>query len=740
MIGRKDLKSGLTWALLPVLLALPALPARGEEKRLVHGAALRSDTSPPLRELISKIPPRPTGLSVEIPLGARPGAPTLPLPPPAASRGEEPEIAAPGATLTPAVLLSFPGLSDDDNSATVGGRFVPPDTNGDIGFDHQGNKIYIQYINKIWGIFDPADGTLIFGPTIGNTFWSGFGGLCQTSNSGDTLVLYDDDAGRWVFAQFVWPSGGLVCVAVSATGDPLGSYHRYAFQVASAGGFADYPKLGVWAQGPQGPGQGSVPTQSAYTLTTRNFPWSQGSNFMHTTVLERDRMLTGSAAKFVSFPHACTVGTDCLDGQLPPHQAGPPPPWGTCPTFFAIVDKQFDDTLFASDGVRLERLCVDWQNTANSTITETFLPSGVGFSRALGDGVNACISPVKSPGEPLDCLTVFTMYRAQYRYFDGSDGNGAHASVVVNTTVDAGSQRAGIHWLELRSADGQSAWSIHQQGTYAPADARERWMGSIAQDGMRNIALGFSRVSSSEFPSLYYTARELGDAAGAMGSEERCHDGTGVQTASFERWGDYSAMSVDPEDDCTFWFTGEYYETTGPFDFNTRICSFKVCNLPPSVEITMPTDGEEFDDATSITFVGTATDVEDGDLTSSLVWTSSVDGAIGSGGSFMTTLSPGLHTIEASVTDSGGKPGIDQISLTITGSGCPADLDIVGPLVVNTLDIRRAVNTIDVTGDVSVVSGGHLRLLAGVRVSLANGFNVGTGGLLEVETTADPCG
>ena len=163
------------------------------------------------------------------------------------------------------------------------------------------------------------------------------------------------------------------------------------------------------------------------------------------------------------------------------------------------------------------------------------------------------------------------MYRAQYRWF------GTNARVVLNTTVDAGDNRGGIRWAETRSADGQSNWSLQQDGTFAPADGNERWMGSIAQDQAGNIALGYSTAGPSLFPAVRYTSRAGGDPAGTMaGGEVSCHEGGGAQTASNGRWGDYSSMSVDPTDDCTFWYTQEYYETTGSFDFNTRVCSFTI--------------------------------------------------------------------------------------------------------------------------------------------------------------------
>lgn len=477
---------------------------------------------------------------------------------------------------TPAPLVSKAGLSEQDNRNTVGFSVVPPDINGDIGFDQSGNRIFIQYINSIWAVFD-VNGNRIHGPFAGNSFWAGFGGYCQNNNDGDPVVLYDDYAGRWFFSQFSI-NQGVQCVAVSTTSNPLGPYHRYAF-VVTPGGSNDYPKLGVWADGSSGSAG-----QSAYTFTLRDFGGSGGSFSVSAGVMERDKMLIGAAAKFVKFSNPCT-GTNCMEGQLPPHLDGPTPPAGTCPTFWAAVDAAYDDSPFANDGYRNHSLCVNWANTAASTYIEgPLVAAGSNFDRFLGNGFGACISPVRN-GESLDCLANFTMYRAQYRWF------GSYGSVVVNSTVDAGSDRAGIRWAELRSNDGDTAWYRQQDGTFAPADGLERWMGSIAQDGSGNIALGYSVAGSALFPAIRYTSRAAGDPAGTMpGGEVSCVEGTGAQTSSGSRWGDYSSMSVDPSDDCTFWYTQEYYEVTGSYDFNTRICSFKLagCGGPVVVDQEAP--------------------------------------------------------------------------------------------------------------------------------------------------------
>ncbi len=551
-----------------LLLGAGLAPGWAEGPAVTTGQSIYHDTSPPLREIALKAAP-PTGLNKEVAIRVKPDL------------GRRPELAAPDGGLqdaiapttsagpTPGPSVSVQGLSDDDNQAVVGFRIVPPDTNGDIGRDDLGNTIYIQYINLIWAVYSDT-GALLHGPFAGNSFWQGFGGFCQANNDGDPVVLYDDHAGRWMFSQFSIDQG-IQCVAVSTTGDPLGPYHRYAFTV-TPGGQNDYPKMGVWDDGTSG-----STGQSAYTFTLRDFGGAGGSFSVSAGVMERDAMLAGNAAQFVKFSNPCVVN-NCIEGQLPPHLAGPPPPAGTCPTYWTAVDSAYDDWPAGNgDGYRNHTLCVDWSNTANSTYAEgTFVPAGSNFDRFLGNGFSDCISPVNG-GEVLDCLAAFTMFRAQYRWF------GTEASVLLNTTVDAGGDRAGIRWAETLSATGDSNWTLGQDGTYAPADGLERWMGSIAQDQDRNIALGYSVTSGSLFPSVRYTSRMAGDPAGTMpGGEVSCHEGTGAQISSFNRWGDYSSMSVDPVDDCTFWYTQEYYENTGSFDFKTRICSFKFasCGTP----------------------------------------------------------------------------------------------------------------------------------------------------------------
>jgi hypothetical protein len=570
------MKTRLTLVLAGLFLLTLVFPAWADGPSVSYGQAIKHDTSPSLLEMVADAPAAAPGANRQVPIGVRPDF--APDPANATPDAGRPQFSVPALVPTPGPIVSADGLSEADNVAVVGTAIVPPDTNGDIGFDEGGNLVYIQYINLVWGVFDATTGALTDGPFAGNSFWTGFGGPCEANNDGDPVVLYDDHANRWFFSQFSIGEG-VQCVAVSVDSNPLGPYHRYAFTV-TPGGNNDYPKLGVWDDGTTGSAG-----QSAYTFTLRDFGGAGGPFSVSAGVMERDAMLVGAAAQFIKFSNPC-VADDCIEGQLPPHMDGPQAPADTCPTYWTAVDEAYDDSPHGSDGYRNHTLCVDWATLGNSTYTEgPLVLAGSNFDRFLGDGFGNCISPVNG-GEDLDCLAAFTMYRAQYRWF------GDNARVVFNTTVDAdGTDRAGIRWVETRSADGDSGWTLQQDGTYAPDDGLERWMGAIAQDQAGNIALGYSVTGADLFPSVAYTSRSAGDALGTMeGGEVVCHEGTGAQVGSANRWGDYSSMSVDPSDDCTFWYTQEYYQSTGSFDFNTRICSFR---FPDCGEPCVPSEDPE---------------------------------------------------------------------------------------------------------------------------------------------------
>jgi Putative Ig domain len=224
---------------------------------------------------------------------------------------------------------------------------------------------------------------------------------------------------------------------------------------------------------------------------------------------------------------------------------------------------------------------VDWLNSTNTTFAGPTSIAVASFSAACGGGT--CI-PQPSTTQKLDSLADRLMYRLAYRRF--ADG---HETLVVNHSVTAGTS-TGIRWYELDNPPTSTMAGgtpvVAQQGTYAP-DSSYRWMGSIAMDGAGDIAVGYSVSSSSLNPSIRYTGRVPTDAINTLESETTVKAGSGSQLQTLSRWGDYSAMSVDPVDDCTFWYTNEYLKANGTFNWSTWITSFKFpgCGSTPDFSL-----------------------------------------------------------------------------------------------------------------------------------------------------------
>jgi len=414
----------------------------------------------------------------------------------------------------------------------------PPDTEGDVSPDY-----YIQMVNLSFQIWDKS-GNSLYGPVANNTLWNGFGDPWDGSNDGDPVVLYDKVADRWIFSQFAlpnYPKGPFyVLIAVTETGDPLGSWYRYGFEFDD---MPDYPKFGIWSDG--------------YYLTVNKF--SSGSlswNGVSVAVFNRDEMLAGSpAARMVIWNFS--AGDDPWS-MLPSNFDGSPPPDGT-PNYMVYMN---DDAWgYPSDQLRIFECHVDWNTTANSTLTGPTILTTSSFNSTF-------TSNISQPGTSrrLDPLSSRLLFRLQYRNF------GTYQTLVTNQTVNVGSNIGGVRWYELHDSGG--GWSIYQQGTYQPG-SDSRWMGSIAMDGYGNLALGYSISSSTVYPSIKYVGRYKNDPLGQMTvTEQTVMSGSGSQTGTAGRWGDYSTMSVDPIDDATFWYTTEYVQTTGTANWKTRIASF----------------------------------------------------------------------------------------------------------------------------------------------------------------------
>ena len=437
--------------------------------------------------------------------------------------------------LAPTVALSFAGVgqgfSGPNGTFSVTG--APPDTNGDVGPNH-----YVQTVNQDLMVWSKS-GTKLHGPLPINSLFQSLGGLCAADNDGDPVVLYDQAADRWFISQFAVTNPDPnyhQCIAVSQTADPSGAYNTYDFTYSA---FNDYGKAGVW--------------NDAYYFTYNMF--TGGSTFAgaKTCAFDRTRMLSGLSATQQCFDTSTTYG-----GILPADIDGATTPAAGEPEYVVGL---------GADTVSLAywKFHVDWTTPANSTFSGPTTISVPTFAEACSGGT--CI-PQTGTTQQLDSLADRMMYRLQWR--KTSDGV---EHLVVNHSVTAGTS-TGVRWYELRASG--NALSLFQSGTYAP-DGNYRWMGSAAMDGSGGIGLGFSKSSSSTHPAIAVTGRNASDAAGTMAQgETTVLTGGGSQTTTLSRWGDYSNLSVDPSDNCTFWYTTEFIPSNGTFNWNTQVATFKL--------------------------------------------------------------------------------------------------------------------------------------------------------------------
>jgi N-acetylneuraminic acid mutarotase len=458
----------------------------------------------------------------------------------------------------------------DQNFEGVGNvnGVLPPDTQGDVGPDH-----YVEMINLSFAVYD-KQGNLLMGPLPNTALWQGFGGPCETFNGGDPITIYDEAANRWFMSQLAYPGGAQgfhACIAVSATPDPTGAYHRYDF-LYSPNLLNDYPKFGIW--------------NDAYYMTANDF--LNGASFSGAGVqaYERAAMLNGDPAQVVTFHIGDSSGiyASLLPADAEGQALGFNPPAGAPAPFIQMDDDAWGFS--PTDRLLMWDFHVDWANPANSTF-------GVGanhepnrffetapFDSNLCNYARSCI-PQPGTSVGLDAFGDRILHRLAYRNLGGSQG------LVLNHAVDVGANdHAGIRWYQLTNSG--SGWSLADQGTYAP-DSDHRWMGSVALDASGNLAVGYSVSSSTLFPSIRVAGRLAGDPAGQLSQgENTMQAGGGSQTHSASRWGDYSAMQVDPTDGCTFWFTNEYLTQTSVADWHTRIGSFKFpnCTAGPSGTLT----------------------------------------------------------------------------------------------------------------------------------------------------------
>jgi hypothetical protein len=515
------------------------------------GTAVQFDVSPPLRELALREPAERTGVEnerfddppsgLEGPLGPQDIDPIVQR-----EVGGGREIAAAG--------VNFDGMSQSSGP-------YPPDPNGDVGPNH-----YVQMVNSRYAVYNKT-GTLLAGPANINTLWSGFGGPCQTENAGDPVVLYDQFADRWLLTQFTAAGPSYYnCVALSTSADPTGTYYRWAFSTGT--NFPDYPKYGIWSD--------------AYYISTREFLNTGPFAGVGAYALNKTQMIAGNASpQVISFLAPPSPSYTVGDGLLPTDLDGTTLPPGGTPEFFIGSQDNGGAYSAPSDALNI------WKFTTNFTTpaSSSFVLANAVIVTAFDSVLDACgggRSCVPQPGTSVKLdhqgYRQRVLHRAAYRNF------GSYESIVTNQSVEVPTAMSGIRWWEIRSPN--SSPTIFQEGTYAPgtSDGVHRWFGSIAQDKLGDMALGYSASDGSiTYPSVRYTGRLVGDTAGTMPQGEgSLVAGGGSQTGTANRWGDYSSMNVDPTDDCTFWYTTEYYAATSLTGWRTRIGTIKFSNCTGS--------------------------------------------------------------------------------------------------------------------------------------------------------------
>jgi subtilisin-like proprotein convertase family protein len=454
------------------------------------------------------------------------------------------------------------------------GGYLPPDTQGDIGYDSStGKRYYFQWVNvtyKVWDVTNPAAPSVVISTTQGNALWAAAlpGSECALRNHGDPITLFDEQAGRWFISQFALGasfSGPFhQCIAVSQTANPAGAWYVYDFPYRNATTYLnDYPHFGVWPDA----------TYNAYYMTVHQFN-AAGTAWLGQAAAAYDRakILAGDPGAQAVYFDLYSVNQN-FGGMLPADLDGTPPPTGTPGLFFEVDDNTAG---MGADALRVWELKPNWTTPASSTFgvngqpNYTVTVASFNLLPCTTAGTRTCI-PQAGTSQKLDAIGDRLMYRAAFRTI------GATQSVVINHTVLAdGTDRAGIRWYETRRNPADGSWSIYQQGTYAPADGQYRWMGSVAMDASGDIALGYSASSSTVLSTIRYAGRAASDPLNTLPQTEiTMTTSSGSQTSTYARWGDYSMMGVDPVDGCTFWYTQEYHGATSSSAWQTRIGSFR---------------------------------------------------------------------------------------------------------------------------------------------------------------------
>ncbi len=474
------------------------------------------------------------------------------------------------------LVSATPGVDFD---AIPSPGYVPSDSNLAVGPNH-----IVETVNVQFAVYNKS-GAILAGPTNILSLFTPLSGDCGNGTYGDPIVLYDRQADRWLITMIGANDTISECVAVSKTNDPTGAYYLYGYSFGA--NLNDYDKLSVWP----------TASNSAYLATYNIF--QNGDAFIGADLcgFDRAKMLAGDS----SAAQLCKMTPSSEFGYLPSDNDGPTPPADGTPGLFINWQNNSPGQLY------LRKLTLNFAAGTAALSSPTTI-SVANENLACGDG-GTCV-PQLGTTRTLDTLGDRLMYRFAIRHFAD------HDRAVINHSVANGSQVA-VRWYELYDPAGSV--TLNQQGTFAP-DTTYRWMASMAEDQAGNIGLGYSASSSTIHPGIRFTGRVPSDPLGTMETEASIVAGAGSQTpypSAGNRWGDYTAMVVDPADDCTFWYVDQYEKSSGVFNWSTNIDSFAFTTCPGSADF-------------SLTAMPTAVTITQGNQGTSTITVNPADGFTGS--------------------------------------------------------------------------------------------------------------
>ncbi len=413
----------------------------------------------------------------------------------------------------------------------------PPDAVVEVGANH-----VVTMINSGGGvsvkIFD-KQGTDVVGPFDLNTLWQQFG----ETGLGDPLAMYDQTYDRWILTELADGQQSFL-IAVSVTSDPYGAFNAY---YVGSPALPDYPKMAIWDN---------------MVIVSTNQP-SQDS--IPVFILDRHALLQGEEdveVRLALIPKLNGGFQTCA----PADWNGPTPPPPGAP---ANILRMYDDAWNGGDDkIEIFEVSVDWNIpdvvTVNGPIGLVTAPFDVEICE--GGSIFDCI--MQPNGQFVSALERTIMNYPHYRNF------GSHESMVLCFTVEVAPALTGTRWCELRRLPGQD-WTLYQEGTYSP-DNDHRFMASIGMDGWGGILMAYTVLGDTTYNSLRYTGRLASDPLGEMTIKEY-QFADGLNWAStFTRWGDYGSVSVDPQDERTMWYVGEYMQSGGGALWGTKIVAVQL--------------------------------------------------------------------------------------------------------------------------------------------------------------------